>query len=133
MAKWDTVGSPLEQHIPVIIIKLDNPEILIEDLIKFADFNKDNKFQRVRLAIRIIEFFSDKWHYQNTNLHLYLCQPLIKSFGYDKDYESETLKLNQIISSKSILSRLPNRCHENRDCLYDSHCYASCNMSTNNK
>ncbi|CAF2981309.1 unnamed protein product [Rotaria socialis] len=125
MAKWDTVGSPLEQHIPVIIIKLDNPEILIEDLIKFADFNKDNKIS--------LSESTDKWHYQNTNLHLYLCQPLIKSFGYDKDYESETLKLNQIISSKSILSRLPNRCHENRDCLYDSHCYASCNMSTNNK
>ncbi|CAF2008207.1 unnamed protein product [Rotaria magnacalcarata] len=31
----------------------------------------------------------DTWHYQDTNLHLYLCQPLIKSFAYDKDYESK--------------------------------------------
>ncbi|CAF3741820.1 unnamed protein product [Rotaria magnacalcarata] len=81
MAKWDTVGSPLEQHIPVIIIKLDNPEILIEDLIKFADFNKDNKIS--------LSESTDTWHYQDTNLHLYLCQPLIKSFAYDKDYESK--------------------------------------------
>ncbi|CAF3642842.1 unnamed protein product, partial [Rotaria sp. Silwood2] len=41
------------------------------------------------------------------------------------------LKLNHLISSRSILSRLPNRCKDNRDCLYDSYCYASCNISTN--
>ncbi|CAF0893153.1 unnamed protein product [Rotaria sordida] len=188
----------LQQHIQKTI-QLDNPDILIEDLLKFADFNKDDKislsearslwslvqideffytillsdkvytpkirgtcghifaiekviyhnlpfddkqelypsserpnwFQRVRLAIGIIEFYSDTWHYQDSDQHLYLCQPLIKAFGYDKDYEAKMLKLNHLISSKSILSRLPNRCKETRDCLYDSYCYASCNISTN--
>ncbi|CAF3687678.1 unnamed protein product [Rotaria sp. Silwood1] len=194
----ETLYIALERHIQKTI-KLDNPDNLIEDLIKFADFNKDNKisltearslwslvqideflytillsdkiyipkirgtcghiyaiekviyphlpfdnkqelflsserpnwFQRTRLAIGIIEFFSDTWHYQDTDQHLYLCQPLIKAFGYDKDYEAKMLKLNHLISSRSILSRLPNRCKDNRDCLYDSYCYASCNISTN--
>ncbi|CAF3265025.1 unnamed protein product [Rotaria socialis] len=188
----------LEKHIQKTI-KLDNPHFLIQDLLKFADFNKDDKislsearslwsliqidefvytillsdkayapkirgtcghifaldkvinqnlpfdekqelyssserpnwYQRVRLAVGIIEFFSDTWHYQDTDQHLYLCQPLIKSFGYDKDYESKILKLNHLISSRSILYRLPNRCHDNRDCLYDSYCNAWCNTSIN--
>ena len=41
------------------------------------------------------------------------------------------LRSNHIISSKSIRSRLPNHCNSNKDCLYDSYCHASCNMSTN--
>jgi len=39
--------------------------------------------------------------------------------------------MNHIISSKSILSRLPNRCNSNKDCLYDSYCHGLCNVSTN--
>ncbi|CAF1169991.1 unnamed protein product [Adineta steineri] len=194
----DVLYNGLQQHIQKIIA-LDNPEILIDALMSFADFNKDGKislsearsiwslvqidefiytillsdkaytpkivgtcghifalekvvnpdlpfddkkelfssserpnwYQRVRLAIGILEYFSDTWHHQDTDQHLYLCQPLIKSFGYDKDYESKMLKLNHIVSSKSIISRLPNQCHTNKDCLYDSYCHASCNMSTN--
>ena len=53
--------------------------------------DRPNWFQRVRLAIGIIEFFSDTWHHQDTDQHLHLCQPLIKSFGYDKDYESKVI------------------------------------------
>ncbi len=55
----------------------------------YPSFERPNWYQRVRLAIGIIEFFSDAWHHQDTDQHLYLCQPLIKSFGYDKDYESK--------------------------------------------
>ena len=55
----------------------------------YSSSERPNWYQRVRLAIGIIEFFSDTWHYQDTDQHLYLCQPLIKSFGYDKDYESK--------------------------------------------
>jgi len=92
---------------------------------------RPNWYQRVRLAVGIIEFFSDTWQHQDTDQNLYLCQPLIKSFGYDKDYESKILKINHLISSKLLLSRLPNHCIANKDCLYDSYCHALCNMSTN--
>ncbi|CAF3817257.1 unnamed protein product [Rotaria magnacalcarata] len=51
--------------------------------------------------------------------------------GEHKQFRSRILKLNHLISSRSILSRLPNRCHDNRDCLYDSYCNAWCNTSIN--
>ncbi|CAF1323581.1 unnamed protein product [Adineta ricciae] len=92
---------------------------------------RPNWYQRVRLAVGITEYFSDTWHYQDSDQHLHLCQPLAKSFGYDKDYESKMLKTNHIISSKSILSRLPNQCRSNKDCSYDSYCHGTCNMSSN--
>lgn len=41
------------------------------------------------------------------------------------------LKLNHLISSKSLLSRLPTRCNGNKDCLYDSYCHGLCNLTTN--
>jgi hypothetical protein len=55
----------------------------------YSSSERPNWYQRVRLSIGIIEYFSDTWHHQDTDQHLYLCQPLINSFGYDKDYESK--------------------------------------------
>jgi hypothetical protein len=55
----------------------------------YSPSERPNWYQRVRLSIGIIEYFSDTWHHQDTDQHLYLCQPLINSFGYDKDYESK--------------------------------------------
>ncbi len=40
------------------------------------------------------------------------------------------MKINHLISSKSLLSRLPTHCSANKDCLYDSYCHASCNTTT---
>ena len=55
----------------------------------YSSSERPNWFQRVRIAVGMIEFFSDIWHHDDTDQHLYLCQPLIQSFGYDKDYESK--------------------------------------------
>lgn len=55
----------------------------------YSSSERPNWYQRARIAIGIIEFFSDTWHYQDSDQHLHLCQPLIKSFGYDKDFESK--------------------------------------------
>ncbi|UJR24051.1 hypothetical protein I4U23_027019 [Adineta vaga] len=194
----DVLYNALQEHIQKTIT-LENSDVLLEELMKFADFNKDGKislsearsiwslvqidefiytlllsdkfyipkihgtcghifaveqvlngklpfndqqellsgserpnwYQRVRLAVGIVEYFSDTWHYQDSDQHLHLCQPLINSFGFDKDFESKMLKSNHIISSKSILSRLPNQCHANKDCSYDSYCHGTCNMTTN--
>jgi hypothetical protein len=72
-------------------------EKIIVELYSLSE--RPNWYQRVRLAIGIIEFFSDTWHHQDTDQHLYLCQPLINSFGYDKDYES---KVNKSIQNSLI-------------------------------
>ena len=42
------------------------------------------------------------------------------------------LKLKDLISSKTLLSRLPTRCRQNNDCSYERHSYAYCNISTHN-
>jgi len=58
----------------------------------FTSSDRPNWYQRVRIAVGIVEFFSDIWHFEDTDEHFYLCQPLIKSFGFDKDYESKVTK-----------------------------------------
>lgn len=40
------------------------------------------------------------------------------------------LKINHLISSKSLLSRLPSQCKSNSDCLYDSYCSTECNQTS---
>jgi hypothetical protein len=55
----------------------------------YSSSERPNWFQRTRIAIGIIEYFSDTWLHQDTDQHIYLCQPLFNAFGFDKDYESK--------------------------------------------
>jgi hypothetical protein len=80
-----------KQGLNKISVFKKNKKIVVE---LYSLSERPNWYQRVRLSIGIIEFFSDTWHHQDTDQHLYLCQPLMNSFGYDKDYESKVILTN---------------------------------------
>ena len=56
------------------------------DLAPLSD--RPNWYQRVRIAIGIIEFVIDTSHFQDGDEQLHLCSPLLRSFGYQDDFES---------------------------------------------
>jgi len=62
---------------------------------------------------------------------IYLCSPIITSFGYNKLKEIKLIDYERIFTGKQLKEKFSNRkCKSDVDCVYNEQCGMTCHQST---
>ena len=72
-------------------------ELIILELNSLAQ--RTNWYQRARLTIGILEFFIDIHYNEDAEQRFFLCSPLSRAFGYDKNFE---VKVNHLSTERPL-------------------------------
>lgn len=101
----------------------------------FSESSTPEWLHRCRISYGILEFYIDMASFNlNDELgydSLYLCSPIVHSFGYSFENEAKLIDFDNLISSKQLKEKLNDKyCLNDLDCRYNKYCNTKCDLKT---